>query len=90
MVIALNFEAGTKDNALWIFPVPGTLKQTKGDIVDSFPRFQAVDVRGKAAFRIEAHMMLARATQIYPLFVEPMLLFWRKVQMTRLRNGAFV
>ncbi|HUK81450.1 MAG TPA: DUF2330 domain-containing protein [Verrucomicrobiae bacterium] len=73
MVISVNFEAEDADQALWIFPVPGDASQTKVDVVDAFPRFRGRDPREETLQQFGGCMTIVRATQIYPAFVEMML-----------------
>ena len=70
MVIALNFEVGDQDKAVWIFPVPGTPGQTKVDVVDSFPRFFGRDPRAALADGLSGVIFLARLTQVWPLLID--------------------
>jgi len=70
LVIAINIEPDDHDKALWIFPVPGTPSEVKLDVLDAFPRFSGFDPRRAAAERVGLIMMLARATQVYPLIID--------------------
>ena len=73
MLIAVSLELADEDNALWIFPVPGTPERVKLDVVDSFPQFRGRDPRPKARGIVTNVMSIALATQIYtvPFIMTP-------------------
>ena len=65
MLIAVSLELEQEDNAIWIFPVLGSLDNVKIDVVDSFPEFGGRDPRVKARALITRVRTIALATQIY-------------------------
>lgn len=73
MLIAVSIELADEDNALWIFPVPGTTEKVQLDIVDSFPQFRGRDPRKKARGVVTNVVSIALATQIYtvPFIMTP-------------------
>jgi len=64
-LIAISLELADEDNALWIFPVPGTPERVKLDVVDSFPQFRGHDPRPKARSIIDNVENIVLVTQIY-------------------------
>jgi len=70
MIIAVNIDLEDADSALWMFPVPGSGETTELDVVDTFPDLGGDDVLLTAEERVDELFMIARATQIYPLFLE--------------------
>jgi hypothetical protein len=76
LVIAVNLDLKAEEEALWIFPVPGTPEQTKLDLVDSFPVFKGENPFGSARNSLRAVMLAVRTTQIWPLLGELFLPFY--------------
>jgi hypothetical protein len=73
LVIAVNIDPGEASEALWIFPVPGTPGAVTVDLADSFPAFEGTNPFEEAGEAVAVFGTLARATQVWTLFIEPLL-----------------
>ncbi len=67
LIIAINIDMADDEEALWIFPVPGTPDRIRLDVLDTFPEFSGEDVRAQAGSAIYDSTALMTVTQIYPL-----------------------
>jgi hypothetical protein len=70
MTLAVNLDRHPNHRSLWIFPVPGTPKTTKLNLVASFPMFSGVDPKRQASSKLESSMALVRGSQLYPFLLE--------------------
>ena len=70
LVIAISLDLEDEDNAVWIFPVPGSPDQVKLDVLNAFPVFHGKDVLQEGRASLRALFPGVRATQIYPLILE--------------------
>lgn len=67
MIIAINFDIDDEDDALWIFPVPGTPSKVDLDVIDSFPRFRGRSTYQLAMDNLFKFVSISFATQLYPI-----------------------
>lgn len=65
------------DSAVWIFPVPAKPEETIINVIKGFPRFSGRDIQEEAEQDISGVMALIRATQIYSLPIDLVLLSLR-------------
>jgi len=69
MIIAVNFNLQSNDNAVWIFPVPAKPQKVVIDVVTKFPQLYGNDPSQQAESALGSVLMLGTLTQIYPLFL---------------------
>ncbi len=66
MLVYVPLAAG----ATWVMPVPARARDVRVSICQGFPRFSGHDAYWGARCWVHGFLMVARATQIYPMFFE--------------------
>ncbi|MBI3922418.1 MAG: hypothetical protein HY318_13435 [Armatimonadetes bacterium] len=71
MVIAVQLHLAKPEKAVWIVPIPSKPDRIRVDLVSQFPVFDGRNTAVTAMETIVKSCVLLRATQIYPVIVDP-------------------
>jgi len=74
LLIAIDIAVKDDEQALWIFPVPGSPEEVGIELADSFPEFSGANPWARAGNCLADLGFAARMTQIYPILLEGLLM----------------
>lgn len=67
LIIAVNFNMGAEQKAVWVFPVPSKPEKVVIDVVKDFPRFSGTDPSRGVAEGLAFIIGATTLSQIYPI-----------------------
>ena len=69
MIIDVNFQMGSDNKAVWIFPVPAKPQKVVIDVLSAFPQLYGTSPVQEAKSSVGSILLIGTVTQIYPIFL---------------------